>query len=128
MQNTPRKFTCTCNLGSFRHVGYIYTQNSGGRQLPNGFGFPCKFTNINHRSDKYKDFCDRFSRIVAEKSAGTVYFVAPWNTGIDDRRVWKQIEYNALANNAAVVKIVQVNYKDFLSEERPMSPPKQFDA
>lgn len=46
----------------------------------------------------------------------------------NDRRVWKRIEYNALANNAAVVKIVQVNYKDFLSEERPMCPPKQSDA
>lgn len=97
---------------------YIHKTREG-RQLPNGFDFPGKLTNKNHRSDKHKDFYDRFSRIIAKKSAGTVYFVAP---------VWKRIEYNALANNAAVVKIVQVNYKDFLSEERPMSPPKQFDA
>lgn len=74
--------------------------------------FPPKYTNKNHRSDKwYQDFCDRFSRIFAEKSAGTVYFVAPSNTEIDDSRVWKRIEYSALVNNAAVVKIVQVNDK-----------------
>ncbi|MCJ1342826.1 hypothetical protein MMC31_001015 [Peltigera leucophlebia] len=76
--------------------------------------FPPKYTTKNKRSDKwYQDFCDRFSRIFAEKSAGTVYFVAPWNEEIDDCRVWKRIEYKALVNNAAVHKIVQVNYKDF---------------
>lgn len=76
--------------------------------------FPPKYTNKNKRSDKwYQDFCDRFSRIFAEKSAGTVHFVAPWNTEIDDCRVWKRIEYDALVNNGDVVKIVQVNYKDF---------------
>lgn len=32
---------------------------------------------------------------------------------IDGRRVWRQIEYNALVNNAAIVKTMQGNYKDF---------------
>ena len=75
--------------------------------------FPHKYTNRNKRSDEYQDFCDRFSRIFSEKSTGTVHFVVPWDTEIDDRRVWKRIEYKALVNNAAVVKIVHVNYKDF---------------
>lgn len=48
-----------------------------------------------------------------ESSPKSPHFVAPWDTEIDDRRVWKRIEYKALVNNAAVVKIVHVNYKDF---------------
>lgn len=61
---------------------YIHKTREG-RKLPNGFDFPGKFTNKNHHSDKHKDFYDRFSWIIAKKSAETVYFVAPWNTGTE---------------------------------------------
>lgn len=40
--------------------------------------------------------------------------VASLNTAIDDSRVWKRIDYKALVNNIAVVKIVQVSYEDFI--------------
>lgn len=76
--------------------------------------FPPKYTVKNGRSDKwYQDFCDRLSRIFAEKSTGIVHFIGPWDTKINPCRVWKRVEYNALVNNDAVTKIVQVNLHDF---------------
>lgn len=76
--------------------------------------FPPKYTIKNGRSDKwYQDFCDRLSRIFAEKSTGIVHFIGPWDTKINSCRVWKRVEYNALVKNDAVAKIVQVNLHNF---------------
>lgn len=125
---SDKDITNNCNVDAGNSVFFSQTGDStlaykfakdNGKMIVRQ-AFPPKYTIKNGRSDKWcQDFCDRLSRIFAQKSTGIVHFIGPQDTEINWCRVWKRVEYKALVNNDAVIKIVQVNLHD-LSQKKDL--------
>ena len=125
---TDAELTAACNPTADKT---LFFSGVGGQQKPTAYKnqaglqmvkdtYPKNFlkNKASVKTETYDAFVERFSRVFAQKAAGTVHVMLPWTGSPDSKRVWASVEEPALKANSAVKEIIQVDPDNF-SQTKP---------